>query len=109
MTVPPGGPYGQDPYGANPYGQGPYWGGPPQGSGPQGPQGGPPPYEAVQTRRDLYVEYQNGWRELYNLRKDPWELNNLAGDPSTDLQQDKLSLTLQRLYTAPSIPPPTTR
>jgi hypothetical protein len=44
MTVPPGGPYGQDPYGANPYGQGPYWGGPPQ-TGPQsGPQGGPPPY-----------------------------------------------------------------
>jgi hypothetical protein len=45
MTVPPGGPYGQDPYGPNPYGQGPYWGGPPQ-SGPQGgpPQGGPPPY-----------------------------------------------------------------
>ncbi|OBA57464.1 hypothetical protein A5647_23450 [Mycobacterium sp. 1100029.7] len=45
MTVPPGGPYGQDPYGANPYGQHPYWGGPPQ-SGPQGgpPQGGPPPY-----------------------------------------------------------------
>ena len=41
MTVPPGGPYGQDPYGANPYGQGPYWGGPPQGSGPQG---GPPQY-----------------------------------------------------------------
>ncbi|MCV7167698.1 hypothetical protein [Mycobacterium stomatepiae] len=39
MTVPPGGPYGQDPYGANPYGQGPYWG-PPQ----SGPQGGPPPY-----------------------------------------------------------------
>ncbi|WAC92739.1 hypothetical protein [Mycobacterium sp. Aquia_213] len=46
MTVPPGGPYGQDPYGANPYGQGPYWGGPPQGGPPQGgpPQGGPPPY-----------------------------------------------------------------
>jgi hypothetical protein len=43
MTVPPGGPYGQDPYGANPYGQGPYWGGPPQGGPPQYPQGGPYP------------------------------------------------------------------
>jgi len=41
MTVPPGGPYGQDPYGANPYGQGPYWGGPPQGGPPPYPQGGP--------------------------------------------------------------------
>jgi hypothetical protein len=41
MTVPPGGPYGQDPYGANPYGQSPYWGGPPQGGPPPYPQGGP--------------------------------------------------------------------
>ena len=48
MTVPPGGPYGQDPYGTNPYGQQPYWGGPPQGQPqfpPQGPpQGGQYPY-----------------------------------------------------------------
>ena len=50
MTVPPGGPYGQDPYGTNPYGQGPYWGGQPQEwtGQPQGgpyqyPQGGPYP------------------------------------------------------------------
>ena len=68
--------------------------------------GGPPPYEAVQTRRNLYVEYQNGWRELYNLRRDPWELNNLSGDPATDLQQDKLGVILRRLYTAPPTLPP---
>lgn len=43
MTVPPGGPYGQDPYGTNPYGQGPYWGGPPQGGPPPYPPGGPYP------------------------------------------------------------------
>lgn len=47
MTVPPGGPYGQDPYGqdpygANPYGQQPYWGGQPQGQPPGQPQGPPP-------------------------------------------------------------------
>jgi len=71
--------------------------------------GGPPPYEAVQTRRDLYVEYRNGWRELYDLRRDPWELDNLAGDPATDLEQDKLSLNLQRLYTAPPTPVPLAR
>lgn len=46
MTVPPGGPYGQDPYGqdpygTNPYGQQPYWGGQPQGQ-PQGPPPGQP-------------------------------------------------------------------
>jgi arylsulfatase A-like enzyme len=62
--------------------------------------GGPPPYTAVQTRRDLYVEYKNGWRELYNLRKDPWELNNIAGDPRTNQLQVSLGLILQRLFTA---------
>jgi hypothetical protein len=53
MTVPPGGPYGQDPWGSNPYGQGGSWGGQPQGGQPQGPppsgqypypQGGGYPY-----------------------------------------------------------------
>jgi hypothetical protein len=41
MTVPPGGPYGQDPYGPNPYGQQPNWGGQPQGSPYPYQQGGP--------------------------------------------------------------------
>jgi N-acetylglucosamine-6-sulfatase len=64
-------------------------------------KGGPPPYTAVQTRRNLYVEYKNGWRELYNLRKDPWELNNLAGNSSTKPLQATLSGVLNRLYDAP--------
>lgn len=68
-------------------------------------QGGPPPYEAVQTRRNLYVEYKNGWRELYNLRKDPWELNNIAADRATKPLQARLSQILQRLDTAPPTPP----
>jgi N-acetylglucosamine-6-sulfatase len=71
--------------------------------------GGPPPYTAVQTRRDLYVEYQNGWRELYNLKKDPWELNNLAGDPSTDPIRTVLRELLDRLYDAPPAPVPPSR
>jgi arylsulfatase A-like enzyme len=66
--------------------------------------GGPPAYEAVQTRRNLYVEYKNGWRELYNLKKDPWELNNIAVDPATAPLQVNLSQLLQRLYTAPPTP-----
>ena len=66
--------------------------------------GGPPPYVAVQTRRNLYVEYKNGWRDLYNLRKDPWELNNLAGDPHTKPLQTTLSEVLHRLYDAPPTP-----
>ncbi len=66
--------------------------------------GGPPPYVAVQNRRNLYVEYRNGWRELYNLRKDPWELNNLAGDPHTNSLQATLGGVLERLYDAPPTP-----
>jgi arylsulfatase A-like enzyme len=64
-------------------------------------RGGPPPYTAVQTRRNLYVEYRNGWRELYNLRRDPWEMNNIAGDPRTKTLQATLSQTLKRLYDEP--------
>lgn len=64
-------------------------------------KGGPPPYTAVQTRRNLYVEYKNGWRELYNLRRDPWEMNNIAGDPRTKTLRAALSKTLKRLYDAP--------
>jgi arylsulfatase A-like enzyme len=64
-------------------------------------KGGPPPYTAVQTRRHLYVAFKNGWRELYNLRRDPWELNNIAGNPRTKPLQATLAQTLQRLQTAP--------
>jgi arylsulfatase A-like enzyme len=66
--------------------------------------GGPPPYAAVQSRRNLYVEFKNGWRELYNLKRDPWELNNIAGDVHTKALQATLSGVLDRLYDAPPTP-----
>jgi N-acetylglucosamine-6-sulfatase len=66
-------------------------------------QGGPPPYVAVQTKQQLYVRYRNGWRELYNLAKDPWELNNIAGDPRTKPLQSRLGRLLQKLYKAPAL------
>jgi arylsulfatase A-like enzyme len=40
--------------------------------------GNPPSYEAVRTADALYVEYDDGDREYYDLAKDPDELHNLA-------------------------------
>ncbi|MGZ5798897.1 MAG: sulfatase-like hydrolase/transferase, partial [Caldimonas sp.] len=40
--------------------------------------GNPPSYEAIRTRNSLYVEYVTGEREYYDLRRDPFELDNIA-------------------------------
>ena len=40
--------------------------------------GNPTTYEAMRTRTFLYVEYDDGEREFYDLRADPFELHNLA-------------------------------
>ncbi|MBS1869208.1 MAG: sulfatase [Actinobacteria bacterium] len=45
---------------------------PPAGSG------NPPSYEALRSKDELYVEYADGERELYDLASDPFELRNLA-------------------------------
>jgi N-acetylglucosamine-6-sulfatase len=39
--------------------------------------GGTPGYRALRTERYLYVEYESGERELYDLAKDPYELSNI--------------------------------
>ncbi|HLN77698.1 MAG TPA: hypothetical protein VK204_11690, partial [Nocardioidaceae bacterium] len=38
----------------------------------------PPTYSAMRTRNYTYVEYVDGARELYDLRRDPHELDNLV-------------------------------
>ena len=63
--------------------------------------GGPPPYYAVHTRRYLYVEYLNGWRELYDLRKDPWELDNVAQSPRYAQIKASLHTELVQLESSP--------
>jgi arylsulfatase A-like enzyme len=66
-------------------------------------RGGPPPYVAIRTPRYLYVQYRyHGWRELYDLRHDPYELRNIAADPAYANTIAVLSRQLQRQYDAPA-------
>ncbi len=51
---------------------------PPAGSG------NPPSYEALRSRDELYVEYADGERELYELASDPFQLRNLADEASPE-------------------------
>jgi arylsulfatase A-like enzyme len=68
-----------------------------EGPDQQSPNSGnPPTYAAMRTRRFLYVEYADGDRELYDLRTDPNELDNLAGS-LLPAQVDQLHAELTRL------------
>ncbi|WP_219975567.1 sulfatase family protein [Rubrobacter xylanophilus] len=49
---------------------------------------GRPGLVAVRTRRHLYVEYESGERELYDLRRDPYQLRNLYRRASGELVRD---------------------
>jgi N-acetylglucosamine-6-sulfatase len=48
---------------------------------PQGTLDSTPRFTGLRTRRYVYVEYSDGERELYDLRRDPYELANRASDP----------------------------
>jgi arylsulfatase A-like enzyme len=61
-----------------------------------GLSGNPTTYEAMRTPRFLYVEYRNGEREFYNLRRDPFELDNLVGALSPEVL-DRLHVEITRL------------
>ena len=57
-----------------------------------------PIFTGVRTRRYAYVEWTfTGERELYDLRRDPYELRNLAGTPAARPVQARLAGTLKRL------------
>jgi N-acetylglucosamine-6-sulfatase len=55
------------------------------------------PYTAIRTTRYLYVSYSTGDKELYDLRHDPFELTNRAGDPVYADTQRALAAQLDRL------------
>jgi arylsulfatase A-like enzyme len=58
----------------------------------QGPRVKVPPYCATRTSRYLFVEYGTGARELYDLSKDPYELQNL-------IHRSRYAHTARRLAT----------
>ncbi len=65
------------------------------------PAGAPPDYRGIRTERYVFVEYDTGWRELYDLREDPDELQNLAGDPARASLIRSLRRRLDRLAASP--------
>jgi arylsulfatase A-like enzyme len=56
----------------------------------------PPSYRALRGDEVLYVEYDNGARELYDLATDPFELTNIVDSTDADTLDD-LSATLEDL------------
>lgn len=50
----------------------------------------PPTYCALRTVDRLFVHYATGEEELYDLRRDPYQLRNLAADPARRAELDQL-------------------
>jgi arylsulfatase A-like enzyme len=59
--------------------------------------GAAPTFTGLRTPDHLYVEYLTGERELYDLRRDPYELRNLAGLPRAATVERSLAERLTRL------------
>ncbi len=56
------------------------------------------PYTGVRTDRYAYIVWsQTGERELYDLRRDPFELDNVIDDPGYATVRDELAAKLRRL------------
>lgn len=54
-------------------------------------------YSAIRTERWVYVRYDDAESELYDLRRDPGELRNLAGKPAYAAIEARLRARLARL------------
>ena len=56
-----------------------------------------PRFWGLRTRRYKYVEYRTGERELYDLRRDPYELENRIESPRYKAERRRLARQLDRL------------
>jgi N-acetylglucosamine-6-sulfatase len=56
-------------------------------------------FDAIRSRNFLYAEYQNGDRELYDLQKDPYELQSQHANPAYEQVRNALALRLHNLVT----------
>src|ERR671934_1233680 len=56
-------------------------------------------FDAIRSRNFLYAEYQNGDRELYDLQKDPYELQSHHANPAYDPIKNALAARLHNLVT----------
>jgi N-acetylglucosamine-6-sulfatase len=56
-------------------------------------------FDAIRSRNFLYAEHQNGDRELYDLQKDPYELQSQHANPAYDQIRNALALRLHNLVT----------
>jgi arylsulfatase A-like enzyme len=64
---------------------------------PHGDRHGSLEFTGVRTKEHVYVRYHDGEAELYDLRRDPYELHNLAGRPADRRLQRHLAHRLDRL------------
>jgi len=60
-----------------------------------------PTYCAVRSQRYLYVDYGSGEEELYDLKTDPLELQNVATDPAYAAKRKSLRRSLLALCNPP--------
>lgn len=62
-------------------------GGTPTQAGAPRPRGNPD-FAGLRTKKYTYVEYETGEKELYDLAKDPYQLNNIAKSANVDLLKE---------------------
>jgi arylsulfatase A-like enzyme len=56
-----------------------------------------PGFKAIRTERYMYAEHSSGERELYDLDRDPFELDSRHADPDYALVRAQLAARLQEL------------